>query len=351
MATFSVTGVRLAGVSATVPRAVVETSEFADLRPEEREKFVKLTGVQRRRRASAEMCTSDMCFHAAESLLRELAWSPGDVSLLVFVSQSNDYVMPATSLLLQNRLGLPKSAIAFDVGLGCSGYVYGLAIATQMLAGLGGGKALLLAGETPSKMTNPRDRSTAPLFGDAGTATALEVDKAAPPIHFDLGSDGGGGEAIIVREGSYRHPVTAATLEPKTYDGGVVRCGNQLALDGPAIFNFSVQVTPGTVAAALRQAGCAPEAVDWFVFHQANRLMNEQIRKKLKIPEAKYPYSLGDFGNTSSAAIPLTMVTACRDDLRSQARRLVLCGFGVGLSWGTAVLETRALAVPLLGEI
>jgi 3-oxoacyl-[acyl-carrier-protein] synthase-3 len=235
--------------------------------------------------------------------------------------------------------------------MGCSGYVYGLLVASSLLGVMGGGKALLLVGDTSTRSANQRDRTTAPLFGDAGTATALEFNPQAPEMTFDLNSDGRGWEAIVMRHGGFRQPTTAESLVDREIAPGAWRAPRDLELNGIEVFNFGLREAPRTVEALLASVPVEAATIDTFFFHQANLLMNEMIRKKLKIPAEKCPYSLRNFGNTSCASIPVTMVTASADALRRGPRSLVLCGFGVGLSWASAHVRADGLVCPELIEL
>ena len=297
------------------------------------------------------MCTSDLCVAAAEALLDELKWNRDDITAVVFVTQTPDYVLPATAVVMQDRLKLPKTALALDVNLGCSGYVYGLQVLASLLSAGGLAKGLLLVGDTISRTTSARDRSVAPLFGDGGSATALEFVNDAPTMHFDFGSDGSGSEVIMIPHGAMRKPFSEQSLLVADISEGVARNGCQLALDPMEVFNFSIRAVPKTVQNALALAGRSVEEIDAFVFHQANLFMNEVIRKKLKIPEEKVPYSLREFGNTSSASIPLTIVAALRSRIASERMSLLLCGFGVGLSWATVCVDTDSIVCPAVVEV
>ncbi len=351
MALARINSVAVRGVAACVPRQVAKTADYPELSPEDRIKFTKTTGIEERRVATPGQCSSDFCESAANRLLNELGWKREEVQLLVCVTQTPDYPIPATAVLLQHRLGLPSSCVAFDVGMGCSGYVYGLSIVASLLTAMGLGKALLLVGDTSTKSANARDRTTAPLFGDAGTATALEYAPGAAPICFDLNSDGSGWEAIVVRHGGFRKPITSESLVEREVEPNVWRAARNLELNGVDVFNFGLREAPKTVNFLIGAVPAKTEEVDLFVFHQANLLMNEMIRKKLKVPESKCPYSLRRFGNTSCASIPVTLVTSCAEQLRSAPKKIVLCGFGVGLSWATAWLETQAFVCPELLEM
>jgi len=200
-------------------------------------------------------------------------------------------------------------------------------------------------------MVNKKDKSSALLFGDAGTATALEYNESAPPMHFTMGTDGAGYKAIIIEEGGFRNPINENTLIEKEAEPGIVRRGCDLVLDGMEVFSFGISQAPKTVKQLCEEFNINLADVDYAVFHQANMMMNEMIRKKLKLEKEKVPYSLTNFGNTSSASIPITLVTEIADKLRSQPASLVMCGFGVGLSWGGVYANTDKLVIPPLQEI
>ncbi|MEA2325861.1 MAG: 3-oxoacyl-[acyl-carrier-protein] synthase, partial [Thermoanaerobaculia bacterium] len=264
-------------------------------------------------------------------------------------TQTPDYILPATAVRLQDRLHLSRTALALDINLGCSGYVYGLQVLASLLSAGGLKRGLLLVGDTSSKIISARDRSVATLFGDAGSATALEFAAGAGAMHFDFGSDGSGYEAIIITHGGQRNPVDAQSLNLVDFGEGIERNQCQLVLDGMEVFNFSIREVPKTIRQAMALAGKTIDDVDAFVLHQANRFMNEVIRKKLKIPAEKMPYSLGEFGNTSSASIPLTIVAGLRERVTASKMSLILSGFGVGLSWATACVNTdRIVCLPVV---
>lgn len=349
MSSFSIANVVIRGIAAAVPGTREDNNDYAALSPTERALLVKTTGIRERRIASATQTTSDLCLEAAQAVLKETGTTAGDIGLLIFVSQSGDYYLPATAALLQDRLGLPKSTIAFDVGLGCSGYVYGLAIAASMMRTTGTGKALLLAGDVSSATVSREDKSAYPIFGDAGSATLLESSPSSGAWHFNLMTDGGGADAIIIPDGGMRNRISPRSFEPEFISEGISRSRVNLAMNGPEIFSFAMREVPASILQLARNAGLSLAQVDYFVMHQANRILNETIRKKLGIAPEKTPYSLDEFGNTSSASIPLTMVTRIGAPLGDQACRLLLSGFGVGLSWGNALVENPPICcVPLI---
>lgn len=351
MASFSISNIAIKGISACVPKNTEHNIDYSWVTEEEIRKFMDATGVQHRRIVPDDVCTSDLCYAAADKLLNDLQWERSQVEILVFVSQTADYVLPVTSAILQDKLGLSKECVAFDVPLGCSGYIYGLSVIAGMMKATGLKKGLLLVGDTSSKLASKKDKSTAPLFGDAGTATALELSDDAAPLLFNLGTDGTGYEAIIVPHGNSRNKATAESLVYNKIDEGIERNSCQLVLEGMDVFSFGITQAPKTVNALLTHFNVDKDAVDHFVFHQANLMMNKMITKKLKLPDEKIPYSLEHFGNTSSATIPLTIVTELNKQVSEAPKKLIMCGFGVGLSWGTAYAELNRIVCPELIEI
>jgi len=338
MASSEISGVRIAGIASAVPNEIhtVESAKFID--PEEARKIAGSVGVWKRRTAPKSICSSDLCFAAAQRLMLELGWSPKEISGLIFVSQTPDYILPATSHVLHSRLGLPASCYAFDINLGCSGYVYGLWVASSLIQTVPG-KTLLLVGDTITRATSPQDRAVALLFGDAGTATALVSDRAAPPMYFEMGADGSGASDLIIPAGGFRRPHDELSGIRTEREGGNIRSDEDLFMDGPEIFVFTLRRVPGLVAAVLRNAGCKLDDIDAVVFHQANRFMLEHLAARIKVPAEKFVLALDDFGNTSSASIPLVITTKLREAVQTSSRRLLLAGFGVGFSWAGAVLQ------------
>jgi len=350
MSLFSTQNIRIAGISACVPRKEVSNYDFELISQKERELLVKSVGIEKRRVAEKGVCTSDLCQKSAEKLLNELGWRKDEVSILIFVTQTPDYITPATSNILQDKLGLPGSCIALDINLGCSGYVYGIAVASSLLATLGKGKALVLAGDISTATISEKDKSATPIFSDAGSATALEFESHAPEMYFNLQGNGSGYKAIIIPDGGYRNPVSSKSLEYEQVSEGIIRRKTDLVLNGIDVFNFSVNEVPKNVEELLKFSGRERQGIDYFIFHQANLLINESIRKKLKLEPKQVPYSLRNFGNTSSATIPVTIVTQLKNEITGKPLKMVACGFGVGLSWGSVYAETNRLACPDLIE-
>ena len=344
MSLFGVSGAYIAGISAAVPKDIISNRDYELLSADEREMLIKTVGVEQRHIALHGETTGDLGFAAAEKLIAELNWDRSEIDLLIFVSQSPDYFLPATSIILQDRLKLNKSTAAFDILLGCSGYVYGLSVISSMMSTGGFRKALLIAGDISSAGVNTKDKSTYPLFGDCATATALQYNPDSK-MTFNLQSDGSGKDAIIMPHGGLRHPITADSLKEKEDEPGIVRNMRNLRLNGVDVFNFSTREAPPNVKALLGHCGKTTDDIDLLVMHQANFLMNETIRKKLKFPAEKTPYSLRNFGNTSSASIPLTLVTHFNEHPWKKSR-VMLSSFGVGLSWGSCYLNLDGVICP-----
>lgn len=336
---------RIAGISACVPQNVMKTISTSDRYGDD--DFIKTTGV-REKRYSNDYTTSDLCLPAAERLIYQLGWEKKEIGLLVFVSQTADYILPATSCILQDRLGLSKECMALDISLGCSGWVYGLSVALGIMNSGTVTKALLLAGDARKQAFEEPDQ----LFGFAGTVTALEyTGVASDRFCFHFGTDGSGYDAIIKPVGGTRNQVTANDLIPKMCEDGRSRHGFQTVMKGMDVFAFGITTAPKSIRKLADHFGFDFMSFDYFLFHQANFKMNETIRMKLKLTESQVPYSLHEFGNTSSASIPMTVVTQIRDIVTSNPLKMIACGFGVGLSWGTVAFETKNLIIPELLEI
>lgn len=356
MAFLQINNVRVSGTAAAVPREIERNEELSFFKndPQALAAFVANVGV-RERRVSRErnVCASDLCYAAAEKLIENLRWNKDEIGALIFVSQTADYRLPATACLLQARLGLSPECLAFDVSLGCSGWVYGMSIASSLASAGTLGKVILLAGDTPGTHLHSRfDKSSAPLFGDAGTATALEFSETAANLYFHLETDGNGASAIFLPDGGARNPVRPESLELQDLGDGVKCTPLQTRMNGMDVFGFAMTRAPKSVKElSTRFASDLPDERTYLLLHQANRLINEKIRKKLGVPEALCPTNLENFGNTSCASIPLLMVSE-RERIKWNGSTILACGFGVGLSVGS--LRARLpedFVVPALIEI
>jgi 3-oxoacyl-[acyl-carrier-protein] synthase-3 len=344
MAFLEFKNVRIAGIAAGVPETVVSNYTLkqgedisVDYTPEA---FVEATGVKERR-CSETLTTGDLCFAAAERLIAELGWDKSEIEALVFVSQTADYFLPATACILQDRLGLSTECYAEDIALGCSGWVYGLSNVASLVASGSIRKALLLAGDAKKRSKMKRD----PLFGDAGTATAIEYVEGAKGFQFHFGTDGSGFEAIIAPDGGSRNQVSPQSFELKEYEGKMMH-SLQTHMKGMDVFSFGITTAPKSVKKLAECFGFDYLDADYVIFHQANMKMNNQIVKKLRLAPEKVPSCMYQFGNTSSASIPLTIVSQLRGKFENKTTKFICCGFGVGLSWGTVAIEISDVVIP-----
>jgi 3-oxoacyl-[acyl-carrier-protein] synthase-3 len=289
---------------------------------------------------------------SADYLLKDLAWPRDSIDLLIFISQTPDYPFPATACVLQEKLGLRKTCAAFDINLGCSGYVYGLWIASQLLSSLGGSRALLLVGDVGTPNLAPEDRSVQFIFGDAAAVTALERRPDAPDMTFVLGTDGTGASHLIIPGGGGRNKLNGTSFSREPGRDGVPRAVDELFMDGPQVFNFTIREVPGLLAQTLDAASWSFASVDKFVFHQANGYLLNYLRKRIEIPADRMVVALKEYGNTSSASIPLAIADKLENDFEQNSVRLLLAGFGVGWSWAGATVvvskgtPTRVIQIP-----
>lgn len=351
MAFFSTQHTKIAGIAAAVPQNEISNWDYEHLTDQEKKMLIKTIGVEKKRFAPKHITTSDLCFAAAEKLIADLKWNKESIDVLIFVSQSKDYFLPSTACILQHRLGLQQSTVAFDVGMGCSGYVYGLSILNSMLSTGGLKRGLLMVGDNSLVTCNYKDKSTFPLFGDAATVTAIEFDSTAQPFHFDLMTDGSRYDAIIVPHGGLRNLATKESFDEVEISEGIVRSPLNTSLNGFDVFNFSITEVPKAITKFFAETNTNTSNYNYFVMHQANLLMNESIRKKVKFEAEQVPYTLTKYGNTSSASIPLTMVSELREQLQKESLNFIISGFGVGLSWGVASFNTDKIVCPEIVEV
>ena len=314
--TGTISNVGFAGMACAVPQRKVDNTIFSDrFGTEQMSKFEKMVGVVERRVTNDGESTAALAYSAAMRLADCNCWSPDDIDAVIFVTQTPDHILPATACDLQNRLGIKNDCIAFDVNLGCSGFVYGVFLAASMLQMPSVNKVMLLGGDTISKLTKPDDSSSAPLFGDAGFATVLKKAPGATPIHYAFKTDGSGAEAI-----SCEH-------------------GGCLYMDGMDVFNFTINEVPDLIKETLAYCGLSVEQIDYFVLHQANRFVLKQVALAIGTGLKKLPVSMDRYGNTSSASIPITLCDMKAKDPSLSVKKCLMSGFGVGLSWGTLVMD------------
>ena len=325
-------------VNSWLPENIVELSSFSSLYGEaEVKSIIKTTGIERVRIADDDMTSSDMCLNAAEHLFEQEKFDRSQIDGLVFVSQTTDWILPATSISLQDRLGLSKDTVCIDVHYGCSGYIYGLFQAATWIGCGACENVLVLAGDTTSKMINKHDKSLRMVFGDCGTATI--VSKGDGRMGFHIQSDGSGSDNLIVPAGGFRLPVSEETsiLEWDGDNNG--RTKNDLFMDGLVIFNFAINNVHKNINTLIEEMDWDKESVGFYGLHQANDFMVRYVRKMLKVDKSLVPVNIKDRGNTGPATLPLLLSDVCSGPCPYSLKRSILSGFGVGLSWGSVATD------------
>ena len=335
--------VGIRAISACVPKRIISNRDLGYLLSEEEiEKTIKNIGVVERRVAEDGVCASDLCYKAAVKLMEDNQIDPDSIDVLLFMSQTPDYRIPATSPILQHRLRLSNETICMDLSLGCSGFIFALSTAFAYASMEGINRVLLLDGETFSKIVNKRDKVNWPLYGDGATATLIEKGDFGEST-FILKSDGSGKDAVMIHDG-LRNKITPDSFIEKEDQEGNVRAGIELYMDGLAVFNFAMKRVPSSIKEMVEVTGTNLDDIDWLVFHQANKFMTDFFVRKLKIDYAKVPYSIHKYGNTSSTSIPLTIVSELYGKLRD-GDLLAMSGYGAGLSWGLALLVINGCSI------
>ncbi len=343
----SLSNVRVAGLAVTTGSIVkdfIADGLAAGVDRVALERTAKTIGLRERRIAAEGITALDLCADASTRLLAEMGLDATSIDAVIFVTQTPDHAQPNNASLLHGRLGLSKSAPAYDLSMGCSGWVFGLQQAALLCAHGGAARVLLCAGDTLSRLTNPGDRSTDPLFGDAGSATIVEKTGRSAPWHFVLGADGSGAQAILIKQGGARQP--AGPLAERTDAEGNRTHDANLVMNGADVFSFTLREVPSAIQAVMRHAGYGPETTDALVLHQANRFILSTLAKKAGFTEAQTPMTVVErYGNQSSASIPCALIDGLADRLEAGSLKVVGCGFGVGLSWGAFAGELGPLTV------
>jgi len=326
----------IVGISTCVPSArfdnLKDTSEFSQT---EVRKVVAMAGVAARRVVDTTTCSTDLCFAAATNLLKSVDCKPETIDGLILITQTPDYFMPSSSCLLHNRLGLSKECASFDINLGCSGYVYGLWFAAMMLSSGSCRKVLLLHGDTPTLYADKADRSVSLLFGDAGSATLFEAGNSGAPDYwyFVLHTDGAGFGDLIIEAGGFRDRFSS---DPRKH------C---VSMKGANVFNFTITVLPPLIRDTLTVSGMSLEEIDYYIFHQSNQFIMNHVIKRVGIQPERVPIILKEFGNTGGPSIPLAITQGNLTRPGERRLKLMLLGYGVGLSWGSALVHLDTSAV------
>lgn len=352
MAKLTTRAVKIVGMAACVPSRVEENMTLPIFgSPDEATKVIASTGIERHRHVEPGTTASDLSVRAVEKVLHDLGWPSTDVDCLFYVCTSRDYIAPQTACILQARLGLREDCFVMDLPLGCSGWVYGMSVITSMMQTGHFKKGLLVAAETNTRNRSMNDRTVRPLFGDAATVTALEYDVSWPhPMNFVFGVDGKGASAIMTKFGGMRHPTTVESLAETEVEPGVARRGTDMVVNGMDVFGFAIRRPPASLRELISTFNIDVDKIDYLYLHQANKFIDEKIRKAVKVPAEKVPYCIQDYGNVTSASIPLTMVTQTAEALASKVNHCIACGFGVGLAWASMEFSAGPLLVPALVE-
>lgn len=347
MAKWRINNVRLAGVSMCVPENVVRTEDIPLLSKEEAETFNKTVGIKERRIAPDSITASDMCQRAAEKMIEELGWEKESIDVLIFESVTGDYRTPPTSTLLQDRMGLPDTTFCLDMPMGCCGCLYAITVGANLLTTGNVKRALLLIGDTALRMGSMKDKSRVPLFGDCGTCMALEYDPSAPEIVVEFHTFGKGYEALMTPHGGFRNPITPESFIEEDFGNGIIRAPKDTLINGMNVFSFAISKPPKSIEEFMAIEGIDKEKdVDFFLIHQANKMIVDRVVKKLKLPLDKVPYNLEEYGNLGGASIPSLMVSRLREQLISGPQKMVMSSFGLGLTWATMSTTFGPLIIP-----
>ena len=351
MAQWQIKNVALRGVTGTVPNNPKTTMDLGLFTQEEADTFDNTVGIKKRYVATDDICASDLCYDAAERLIESLGWEKDSIDVLLFESVCPDYKTPPTSGIMQARLGLPTTTFVMDIPMGCCGCIYAINIAGNLLTNGNVKRALLLVGDTATRMGSPRDKSRVPLFGDCGTALALEYDPAAEEIVIDFNTLGSGYEALMTPHGGFRHPITPQSFEYEDFGNGIVRAPKDTLINGMDVFAFAISRPPVSIKKVMQQYDLNTDNVDYFLIHQANKLIVDRIVKKLKLPLEKTSYDLQEFGNLGGCSIPMLMTYNLKEELTTRPLTLVCSAFGLGLTWGTMVMRTQRMIVESVNYI
>jgi 3-oxoacyl-[acyl-carrier-protein] synthase III len=316
--------VQIKSIVSAVPKSI-EVNSSLPFDHIELQKIIDNSGIEEKRIAKSETSAAQLCRAAAKHLFEISEVNRNDIGVLVFVTQYPDFILPSTVHTLQHQLGLSEDTVAIQINEGCAGYIYGIHVAQSLLANSSKSKALLLVGDTTSKVVDKNDQATRPLFGDAGSATLI-VKSEEGMIQIKLGGDGVGEDDIKVNDGSFKNGFRNPPL---------------LKMDGMNVFMFGISRVPKYIESFIAEFNIDRSKIDYIVLHQANKMMNERIIRKLNLSEEKAFYSLQKFGNTSNASIPLTLCLNLANKVTDKVS-ILASGFGVGLAWGTMVFELDA---------
>jgi 3-oxoacyl-[acyl-carrier-protein] synthase-3 len=333
---------KIQDVSVHFPDGILSNQELASLYPDwPAEKILDKTGIRERRIASQEETASDLAFKAALKLFDQGQIKKEEVDFIILCTQAPDFILPTSACILQSKLGLSKSCGAFDINLGCSGYVYGLSVAKGLIETGAAKCVLLLTADTYTKYIHPMDKSVRTIFGDGATASAVVASKNDTPLidSFVFGTDGNGAQDLIVPAGLFRMPKSNSTALETTDAAGNIRTSENLFMNGAGVMSFSLTAVPKALEDIFSKSNTTADDFDFFVLHQANKFMLESLRKKMKLPTEKFPIEIEFTGNTVSSTIPIVLHNMRNDGRLKSGQKLVLIGFGVGYSWAACVIH------------
>lgn len=334
--------VAIKAIATYVPKDILEMDSLNDLFGEDKVKVIKnATGVDRVHVAAENETASDECYEAAQLLLEKEGIDRCSIDGLVFVSQTFDYIAPATSIILQGRLGLSQDTVCFDTSFGCSGYINGVFQAATLISSGACNNVLLLAGDTTTKMVNKRDRTHRMVFGDCGSATLLTRSEGKQ-ISVHICSNGDEYKTVMVPAGGYRMPSTEETRKEFADEAGNIRTLENLNMDGDKVFNFIVHCGQDSIRTMLEYMRWDKDEVDFYALHQATKFTLSYLRKRLKISPEKAPINIMNFGNTGPTTVPLVLTDFCNKDSgidTSKLHKVIMSAYGVGLSWGTIACD------------
>ncbi|SIS96471.1 3-oxoacyl-[acyl-carrier-protein] synthase-3 [Chryseobacterium ureilyticum] len=322
--------IKISKIEYYLPELVLTNMDLEKEFPEwSSERIQEKVGISQRHISAENQTVLDLAIQSSEKIFKE--YDRDKIDFILFCTQSPDYFLPTTACILQDKLGLRKNIGAMDFNLGCSGFVYGLAIAKGLLVAGVAKSVLLVTSETYSKHINPKDKGNRCIFGDASASAIIEKNENAGDYKFCLGTDGSGAENLMVKKGAFR---TDFTLNPNHEFNP-----ENLYMNGPEIFNFTIEKIPGLVKETMEVNGFTMDDIDYFVFHQANSFMLNYLRRKTKIPAEKFYINMEETGNTVSATIPIALKNMMNEGMLKKGDKVLLAGFGVGYSWGATIVE------------
>ncbi|RKL61632.1 ketoacyl-ACP synthase III [Thermoanaerobacteraceae bacterium SP2] len=331
---------KITGICCTLPDNCLSIYDMGKkyFDEEEIEKISKSVGIKYLYLAKPEQTTSDLAVKACEKLILNLNWNKDEIDGLILITQTPDYILPSTANILQYRLGLKKNCIAIQINLGCSGYVYGIWLASEFISNGTCKKVLVIVGDTLSKTTSKQDKSIF-MLSDGVAATAVEYKEGYSSSSFSLFSDGSGADKLIIPDGGFRNPVSEKSYILSKDEDGNSRSNMNIFMDGMAIFLFAINQVPSALKEFINYLNVDIVKIDKFLLHQANNYLIKMLARNAKLPIEKIPINIDKFGNTSAASIPLVICDQLKNDLEHKDLNVIMAGFGVGLSWGIGMLK------------